>query len=123
MNVPNTRQIMAKENQKNHIPAPISVKYEINFCGTCVYVKTTLRKVAVAIIEKITAVMDAVSLKQRIKDFTVNSLYITAPIIIAHIPATAADSAGVRSPAYIPPRIIIGVNKAGNAYTPDTNFS
>ena len=47
----------------------------------------------------------------------------TAPMIIAQTPATAADSAGVSRPAYIPPRIIIGVKSAGNAFTPAINFS
>jgi hypothetical protein len=61
MNVPKVKQIKAKANQKNHTPPPKSVKYVIIFCGTCVYVRTTLKKVAIAIIEKITAVIVAVS--------------------------------------------------------------
>ena len=53
---------------------PISVKYVIIFWGACVYVRTTLRKVAVAIIENITAVIIAVSLRQFFRPEKVSSL-------------------------------------------------
>ena len=58
-----------------------------------------LKKVAIAIIAKITAVIVAVSFKQSNKPANVSSLYIPKPIIIAHTPAMAADSEGVNKPA------------------------
>ena len=74
MKVPKIRHITAKANQKTYMPAPSSVKYVIILCGIWVYVRTTLRKVAVAIIANITAVIDAVSFKQAIKPEIVSSL-------------------------------------------------
>ena len=74
MKVPKIRHITAKASQKRYMPAPSSVKYVIIFCGNWVYVRTTLRKVAVAIIANITAVIDAVSFKQAIKPEIVSSL-------------------------------------------------
>ena len=73
MKVPKNKQITASMTQNRRGLAPIEVKNSIIFWGVCVYVNTTLKNVAVAIIEKITAVVIAVSFKHKTRPVKVNS--------------------------------------------------
>ena len=85
--------------------------------------RTTLRNVAIAMIANITAVILAVSVSASAIFLIVSSRYTMVPIMIAHTPATAADSDGVRSPAYIPPSIMAGVMSPGIAFMSAFIFS